>query len=212
MPIDGSYELLSGVMQGDTLAPYLFIMVLDCLLSELDHLKRFPLSDAVRSQRVTRLSCTPATNYLHEFGYADDLMFPFKNFEDMQPLLQELQLKARSIGLEINLKKGKTEYMVANLPDDTVFPDVLGFGPSGEPVAIHRTDDYRYLGTQVFSLEGQLHRRVGLAWSAVRKFRAFWDSKCPRYVKSQLFKCLVQSALTYGMELLTLLLVFYHTF
>jgi hypothetical protein len=34
-PLDGSYELLTGVMQGDTLAPYLFIMVLDCLLHEL---------------------------------------------------------------------------------------------------------------------------------------------------------------------------------
>lgn len=73
---------------------------------------------------------------------------------------------------------------------------------NGVRVLVNRADDYTYLGTHVVNLEGQVKRRIGMAWNSIRKFRAFWDSKCPYNVKRQLFICLVQSGLTYGMEIL----------
>lgn len=203
--LEGSYELLTGVMQGDTLAPYLFIMVLDCLLCELK--TNVPLklngTDGPPSKYTLRSGATAVTNFLQELGYADDLLFPFSDIASIKPLLEELQAKAKSVGLDINLKKGKTEYVIVNVPDAQAFPPVQILDLAGNSVTINRASDYTYLGTQVVNLEGQVNRRIGLAWASVRKFRAFWDSKCPNRVKKQLFTCLVQSALTYGMELLT---------
>lgn len=204
--IDGSFELRTGVMQGDTLAPYLFIMVLDCLLCELTTITPLQLSGdlAPRSRYALRSGQMPSATKLAELGYADDLLFPFTSIDSIKPLLEELQTKAKSIGLDLNLKKGKTEYVIVNVAEDTEFPPVIiDDVVSGSPVTINRASDYTYLGTHVVNLEAQVNRRIGLAWTSVKRFRAFWDSKCPFGVKKQLFTCLVQSALTYGMELLT---------
>jgi exonuclease III len=204
LPIDGSYELLTGVMQGDTLAPYIFIIVLDCLLDEMTHLQPFWLggAEARSAYSASRLRNRGQTPTVNEFGYADDLLFPCANFEDMAPLLAELQQKAKSVGLDINLKKGKTEYLIVNHDDDAEFPELRATDSDGNSVVVNRTYDYVYLGTNVADIGAQLMRRLGAAWVCLRKFRPFWDSKCDFNVKAQLFLCMVQSALTYGMELL----------
>jgi hypothetical protein len=190
-------------MQGDTLAPCLFIMVLDCLLHELKLLKGFPLDEVPQPSKRRSRGPAKLPPVIEELGYADDLLFPCKKFEDMEPLLRELQKVAKSVGLDINLKKGKTEYIIVNAPDGAQFPEVRAPNSDGELVVINQANDYIYLGTHAINSSAQVERRVGFAWAAVRKFRPFWDSKCPFKVRAQLFLCLVQSALTYGMELIT---------
>jgi hypothetical protein len=210
IPLSECYEMLTGVMQGDTLAPYLFIMVLDCLLCELEEeklLTGFPLSQRTVThegpRRTTRSASAVNTSVVHELGFADDLLFPCAKFEDMEPLLRALRDKAKSIGLDINLKKGKTEYILVNVDKEKFAgKNVTCPDANGTMVTIHCAEDYTYLGTNTVSLEAQLNKRVGLAWCAIKKFRPFWRSKAPYEVRLALFVCLIQSVLTYGMELL----------
>jgi hypothetical protein len=156
IPLSECYEMLTGVMQGDTLAPYLFIMVLDCLLCELEEeklLTGFPLSQRTVThegpRRTTRSASAVNTSVVHELGFADDLLFPCAKFEDMEPLLRALRDKAKSIGLDINLKKGKTEYILVNVDKEKFAgKNVTCPDANGTMVTIHCAEDYTYLGVR----------------------------------------------------------------
>ena len=98
------FEIVAGVLQGDTLPPYLFIICLDCVLrTSIDKIKEngFELTKK-RSRRYPTKTITDA-------DYADDIAILANAPVQAETLLHSLGRAAADIGLHVNAHK--TEYM-----------------------------------------------------------------------------------------------------
>ena len=98
------FDIVAGVLQGDTLAPYLFIICLDYVLrTSIDKIKEngFELTKK-RSRRYPATTITDA-------DYADDIAILANTPDQAETLLHSLERAAASIGLHVNAHK--TEYM-----------------------------------------------------------------------------------------------------
>ena len=107
---DGGTEFFyvtSGVLQGDTLAPYLFVIFLDCVLRKAFDANKelgFTLSKS-RSRRHPTVKLT-------DVDYADDLAIISDYLTDGTILLHQLEQASSEIGLYIDAKK--TEFICYN--------------------------------------------------------------------------------------------------
>ena len=98
------FDIVAGVLQGDTLAPYLFIICLDYVLrTSIDKIKEngFELTKK-RSRRYPATTITDA-------DYADDIAILANTPDQAETLLHSLERAAASIGLHVNAHK--TEYI-----------------------------------------------------------------------------------------------------
>ena len=98
------FDIVAGVLQGDTLAPHLFIICLDYVLrTSLDKIKEngFKLTKE-RSRRYP-------TKTITDVDYADDIALLAKAPAQAESLLHSLERAAAGISLHVNAHK--TEYM-----------------------------------------------------------------------------------------------------
>ena len=105
------FDIVAGVRQGDTLAPYLFIICLDYVLrTSIDKIKEhgFELTKK-RSRRYHAKTITDA-------DYADDIAILANTSNQAETLLHSLEQTAVGIGLHVNAHK--TEYMYFNQTGD----------------------------------------------------------------------------------------------
>ena len=97
---DGNTEIFStsGVLQGDKLAPFLFITLLDYVLREtlLDNIYGFTITPR-RSSRY------PAVR-IGALVYADDIAITCDTIYQAENVLRRLKMNASKVGLQINLK------------------------------------------------------------------------------------------------------------
>ena len=101
------FDIVVGVLQGDTLAPYHFIICLDYVLRTLiDKIREngFELTKK-RSRRYPAKTITDA-------DYADDIAILANTPNQAKTLLHSLERAAAGIGLHVNVHK--TEYMCYN--------------------------------------------------------------------------------------------------
>ena len=101
------FDIVAGVLQGDTLVPYLFIICLDYVLrTSIDKIKEngFELTKK-RSRRYPATTITDA-------DYADDIAILANTPDQAETLLHNLERVAATIGLYVNAHK--TEYMCYN--------------------------------------------------------------------------------------------------
>ena len=101
------FDIVAGVLQGDTLAPYLFIICLDNVLrTSIDKIKEngFELTEK-SSRRYPAKTITDA-------DYADDIAILANTPDKAETLLHSLEPAAANIGLYVNAHK--TEYMCYN--------------------------------------------------------------------------------------------------
>ena len=98
------FDILAGVLQGDTLAPFIFIICLDYVLhTSVDKIKHLGLTlTKARSCRHPAVTITDA-------DYADDLALMADTIADVQTLLHSLETASGDTDLCVNEKK--TEYM-----------------------------------------------------------------------------------------------------
>ena len=104
------FDIVAGVLQEDTLAPYLFIICLDYVLRTfIDKMKDngFQLTKE-RSRRYPAHTITDA-------DYADDIALLSNTPAQTETLLHSLERAAAGIGLHVFYK---TEYMCFNQRDD----------------------------------------------------------------------------------------------
>ena len=101
------FDILAGVLQGGTLAPFLFVICLDYVLRiSVDKCNEYGLTlELARSRRFHTEKTTNA-------DYADDLAIPSYNSYNAQKLLHILEKSAAFLGLHVNA--AKTEYMCYN--------------------------------------------------------------------------------------------------
>ena len=105
------FDIVTGVLQGDTLAPDLFIICLDYLLkTSINKIKEngFELTKE-RSWRYPAQTIT-------DFDYADDIALLANAPAQAETLLQSLERAAAGIGLNVNAHK--TEYLCFNKKGD----------------------------------------------------------------------------------------------
>ena len=101
------FDIVAGVLQGDTLAPYLFIICLDDMLgTSIDKIKEngFKLTKE-RSRRYLAQTIVDA-------HYADDIALLADVPAQAKTLVHSLERVAASISLHVNAHK--TEYMCLN--------------------------------------------------------------------------------------------------
>ena len=131
------FDIVAGVLQGDMLAPYLFIICRDYVLrTSIDKIKEhgFKLTKK-RSRRYPTKTTTDA-------NYADDIAILANTPNQAETLLHSLEQAAAGIGLHVSVHK--TEYMCFNQTGDISTLD----GTSLKVV-----DKFTYLGSSFSSTE-----------------------------------------------------------
>ena len=97
------FDIVAGVLQGDTLAPYLFIICLDYVLrTSIDNIRE---NGFVLTKKRRRYPAKTIT----DTDYADDIALLANTPNQAETLLHSLERAAVGIGLHVNAHK--TEFM-----------------------------------------------------------------------------------------------------
>jgi hypothetical protein len=197
MTPDGPSDLFStssGVLQGDTLAPFLFVLVLDWVLRT-----GLPTSGDgfVLCRRMSRRH---PEKRLCVLGYADDLALLSSSATGAQRLFDGLVEAAARVGLVVNAQKTEVFTVPHDLPAEITCCDA-----AGRETLLPRCQRFVYLGGLVPQVSEDLARRRGLAWAAFRSVRIVLHSEAlTDAARSQLFSAVIETVLLYNAETWTL--------
>ncbi|XP_068703873.1 uncharacterized protein [Montipora foliosa] len=187
--VDGSisdpFEVSTGVLQGDVLAPFLFMILVDFLLTKA--------TSDIDSGVVThpRRSRRYLAKVLNDLDFADDIALLESTVPLAQTQLTRTASTSKDLGLIINVPK--TEYMTANCHPT---PPLQVYGE-----AINHVTDFTYFGSQMASSASDFKRRKVLAWGAFWKLERFWrSSQLPISTKVNFVYTTCVTDLLYGCE------------
>ena len=176
------FDIVAVVLQGDTLAPYLFIICLDYVLrTSIDKIKEngFELTKK-RSRRYPTKTITDA-------DYADDIGILVNTPNQAETLLHSLERATAGIGLHVNAHK--TEYLCFNQTGDI---------STLNGTSLKVVDKFTYLGSSVSSTEKDIDTWLTKAWTAIGKLSIIWKSDLTDKMKRSFFQAAVVSILLYG--------------
>ena len=175
------FDIVAGVLQGDTLAPYLFIICLDCvLITSIDKIKQNGIElTKKRNRRYPAKTITDA-------DYADDIAILANTPNQAETLLHSLEQAAAGIGLHVNAHK--TVYMYFYQTGDISTRD----GSSQKLV-----DQFTYQGSSVSSTEKDIDTRLTKARTAIDKLSIIWKSDLTGKMKRSFFQTAVVSIRLY---------------
>ena len=179
---------MAHLLQGDTLAPYLFIICLDYVLrTSIDNIREngFGLTKK-RSRRYPAKTITDA-------DYADDIALLANTPNQAETLLHSLERAAAGTGVHGNAHK--TEFMCFNPKGDISTLD---------GTSLKLVDKFTYLGRSVESTEKDINTRLTKAWSAIDRLSIIWKSNLSDKMKLGFFQAAVVSILLYGCTTWTL--------
>ena len=182
------FDIVAGVLQGDTLAPYLFIICLDYVLrTSIDKFKEngFELTKK-RSRWYPAKTITNA-------DYADDITILANASAHAETLLHSLERATADIGLHVNAHK--TEYMCFNQTGDI---STLNSSP------LKLADKFTYLGSSVSSTEKDIDTQLTKTWTAINRVSVIRKSDLTDKRKRSFFQAAVVSILLYGCTTWTL--------
>ena len=176
------FSIVAGVLQGNILAPYLFIVCLDYVLrTSIDKIKEngFELTKK-RSRRYPVKTITDAV-------YADDIALLANVPTQAETLLYSLERTATGIVFHVN--GHKTEYMSFNQK-----------GGSFQKLV----DKFLYQRSGVSFTEKEIDTWLTKAWTANDWLAVIWKSYLTNKMKSCFFQAAVVSILLYGCTTWTL--------
>ena len=185
------FNILAGVLQGDTLAPYLFVIVLDYILRKTFEGRETELGFTLHRQRSRRVPAVCVT----DLDFADDIAVITEEISQAQEILTSLELEAENVGLACNTKK--TEIQCFNQEEHICLKAKNGKN-------IKEVSNFKYLGSWTESTIKDVKVRKALAWSAGQKLSKIWKSNLSRAIKVRLFLATVESVLLYGAETWTM--------
>jgi hypothetical protein len=188
------FDTSSGVLQGDTLAPFLFVLLLDWVL-------RTALPSAGDGFLLRRrIGRRHSEKRLSVLAYADDLALLSSSVEAAQRQIDRLVEVASSVGLVVNTLKTEVLTVPADIP-----AELTCRGADGQTIKLARCQRFTYLGGLVPYVEEDIRRRRGLAWAAYRSIRAVLQSKAlPDRQRARLWQAVVETVLLYNAETWTL--------
>ena len=181
------FNIIARLLQGDTLAPYLFIIVLDYVLRNLDQNKT--LGFTLRKQLSRRY---PA-EMLTDADFDNVLVILSDKIRNAEKLLKILETAVASVGLYMNTTK--TKLIAVNNE---------GIITAQNGCDLKQVKDFNYLDSKVISSENDIQMRIGSAWSALNKLTPIWRSNLDVSIKREFFKTTVESVLTYSLQAWTL--------
>ena len=156
------FDISAGVLQGDTLAPYIFIICLDYVLRKaLD--KNNELGFTLAKRKSKRYPAMKITNA----DYADDLAVLADVLKDATFLLHSIERTAKEIGFYLNADK--TEFICFN-------QDASERMKSLDGEKLKQVEDFKYLGSYIASTEHDVNIRLGKAWNALNELDKIWKS------------------------------------
>ena len=179
---DGDTEyfvIVAGVLQGDMLAPYLFIICLDYVLrTSINNIREngFVLTKK-RSRRYPAKTITDA-------DYTDDIALLANTPNKAETLLHSLERDAVGIGLHVNAHK--TEFMCFNQKGNISTLD---------GTSLKLVDKFTYLGSSVSSTEKDIDTQLTKAWTAIDGLSVIWKSNLTDKMKRSFFQAAVVSIL-----------------
>ena len=184
------FEILAGVLQGDTLAPFLFAIVIDYAMRQALEGKEEELGLIIERRRSRR--CPPVV--MTDTDFADDISLLSNEIIQAQESLRRVEIEAQKVGLHLNEKK--TEAMVFN---QEITPIT---STNGKTIKV--VENFKYLGGWLKSSEKDFEIRKAHAWTACHKLQKIWKSNIKKKIKERLFLATVESILLYGSETWTL--------
>ena len=151
------------MLQGDTLAPYLFIICLDCVLrTSIDLMKE----DGFTLAKAWTITDT---------DYVDDIELLANTPAQAESLLHSLERVEGGIGLHVNADK--TEFMF--------------FNQSGDISTLNRSlklvDKFTYLGSSVSSTVNDINTRLVKPWTAIGRLSVIWKLELSDKIKCSFF-------------------------
>jgi hypothetical protein len=186
------FEILAGVLQGDTLAPYLFVIVVDYTLRDAISGREEELGFHLKRRQSRRIG----PEVLTDLDFADDIALISSELHQAQDLLSRVETSVGKVGLKMNTSK--TKFMSFNIPQPVKI--LTNNGSELEEI-----NDFKYLGAWVQSSEKDLKTRKAAAWRACNRMQNIWRSKSlTRQLKERTFMATVESVLLYGCETWTL--------
>ena len=165
------FDIVVGVLHGDTLAPYLFIICLyNVLRTSIEKMKENSLKlTKERSRRYPPKTITDA-------DHASEIALMVNTPAPAETLLHSLERAAASIGRHVNAHK--TEYMCFNQSDDISTLD-------GSLLKL--VDKFTYLGSSVSSTETDINTWLAKAWTAIDSLSVIWKSDLTDKIKHSFF-------------------------
>lgn len=175
-----TFDINTGVRQGDGLSPLLFNLALEEALKKTRN-----------SEGGARL-----TEKINLLAFADDVAIIAENKNNLIELTEVLINEAKKVGLQIN--ENKTNYMkISRQNDDDDHLEVLNY-------KFQKTNIFKYLGVTITDNnreEMEIQSRLAAAersyWSLIKLFKSKLLSKT---TKIKMYKTIVQPVLLYGSE------------
>ena len=183
------FKIYAGVMQGDTLAPFLFVIVLDYAMRKAIQGKEEELGFTLHPRRGRRAGAKS----ICDLDFADDIVLLSNEIEQARKLLHSVELECISVGLRLNGPKTKAMYYNINIQplhsiDGTEIKQAL---------TVTGDQDFIYLGSWC-TQDRDIRTRKALAWKSLHKLNKVWSSKLSRKIKIQLFRATTETILLYG--------------
>ena len=147
------FSILARVLQGDTLAPYLFAIILDYAMRKATGGKEEELGFTLYRRRSRRHEPVILTGT----DFADDIATISEETEQAQNMLRNIEIEGAKVGLRLNAKK--TEMILFNQNVQNVQMDVM----SRDGNKIKVIDTFKYLGGWMNSLEKDFEVRKAQA-------------------------------------------------
>ena len=156
------FDIVAGILQGDTLAPYPFIISLEYVLRTSIYKIRENGPDLTKKRSRRR---DPAKT-ITDADYGDDIAIVANTTKPAETLLYSLERAPAGIGLQV--KANKTEYMCFNQAGDI---------STQEGTSLKLVEKFTYLGSSVVSTEKYIEPRLTKAWTAIDKLSIIWKKK-----------------------------------
>ncbi len=184
--ISDNIDLNTGVLQGDTLAPYIFVIVIDYIL-------RNALNDITLGFKYKdKISSRYPAKYITDLAFADDISLLSSDIDDVQIMINNIESIANVIGLKINKKK--TEFILVGTKWN--YNEIIKVKDGN----IIRKDDFKYLGSWIMNDKKEFLVRKAIAWKQLSNLKKIWISNMSNGVKYTIFQSTILSILLYGSE------------
>ena len=144
----------TGVLQGDALAPFLFIIVIDYLLRNISD------DYGLTTHKNPNIK-------LKSLAYADDIVLLDNNPRLALQHLISLEAEAQKVGLSLNFEKTK---FITNIQDNQQLIDLKK--------KVGQEEDYKYLGSYISSTLKDFTVRLGIALTI---FNDMWNGTRKKY-------------------------------
>ena len=170
------FKINTGVLQGDTLAPFIFIVVLNFVLE--------------RSQQEDFGFTTSINQKLTDLDFADDIALLDDNINTAILHFNKIKTEAERVGLQINNEK--TKYITYNI--ENIIEEF-------DKINIKKVKNFCYLGANIDDTLADVRNRIQKAWTIFWKLRKIWqNNNISLETKIKIHKALCISVLLYNCE------------